>query len=244
MERPASAPDPAPSPPPDSSSPRAPADADARALQRDGANARPLVLGILGGIASGKSAVARALAGPRGVVIDADRLAHAALETPDVRAWVSARIGPAAAGLGAVDRAAVARAVFANAELRRELEALVHPLVRRRIAEELDAARAKAVELVALDVPLLLENDAQHQLVERCDALVFVHADARVRAERALRTRGWASDELARREAAQAPLDLKRARADVVIDNDGDWARTEAQVERALRELERRPARS
>ncbi len=238
MERPASAPDSAPTP----SSPRA--DADASSKERHGEKTRPIVVGVLGGIASGKSAVARALAGPRGAVIDADRLAHAALETPEVRAWVSAKIGPTAAGAAAVDRAAVARAVFANAELRRELEALVHPLVRRRISEELEAARARAVERVALDVPLLLENDAQHHLVERCDALVFVHADARVRAERALRTRGWASDELARREAAQAPLDLKRARADVVIDNDGDWSQTEAQVQRALREIERRAARS
>jgi dephospho-CoA kinase len=210
----------------------------------DRAAARPLVVGVLGGIASGKSAVARALAGPHGAVIDADRLAHAALEAPEVRAWIAAKIAPAAVATGAVDRAAVAREVFSRPELRRELEALVHPLVRRRIAEELDAARARGLERVALDVPLLLENEAEHRLVERCDALVFVHADARVRAERALRTRGWSSAELARREAAQAPLDLKRARADLVVDNDGDWAHTEAQVERAVREFERRTARS
>ncbi len=203
---------------------------------------RPLILGLLGGIASGKSRVARLLAGSDGVHIDADALAHAALETPAARAWVADHIGPGALSAAQVDRAAVARAVFAHPHLRRELEALIHPLVRAAIAGELERARREERPLVVLDVPLLLENDAQHQLAAQCDALVFVDANARVRLERASATRGWTEEDLARREAAQLPLDFKRSRADVVIPNDGDWAQTASAVQDGLRRVEQQHA--
>jgi len=198
------------------------------------------VIGVLGGIASGKSAVARALAGEAGVILDADRIAHAALETPEVRDWVRRRVGAHAIGPQGVDRKALATHVFTDPALRAELEALVHPRVREEIRSQLTLARSRGVARVVLDVPLLLENDAQHQLVRECDALVFVHSDATVRAERARRTRGWTSGELERREAAQAPLELKRARADFVIENDGDLNQLSANVAHALRELESR----
>ncbi len=213
---------------------------DAAAPQ--GSSPRPLVLGVVGGIASGKSRVARLLAGADGVHVDADALAHEALETPAVRAWVSERIGAQALSSERVDRGAVAKAVFAQPELRRELEALVHPLVRSAIAEALERARREARTRVVLDVPLLLENDAQHQLVAQCDALVFVDTDARVRRARASATRGWSEEELARREAAQLPLETKRSRADVVIPNDGDWAQTASAAQDALRRIEQRLA--
>lgn len=201
---------------------------------------RPLVLGILGGIASGKSALARLLAGPDGVLIDADSIAHQELETPLVRAWIEANIGPGALTPSAVDRAQVARSVFASPALRAELEALVHPAVRARLREELASARAQSRPRIVLDVPLLLENEAQHELTRECDALVFIDSDATVRAERALRTRGWSNEEFARRQAAQLPLEIKRSRADVVIPNHGDWAQTANFAREALNELERR----
>jgi dephospho-CoA kinase len=197
-----------------------------------------LVLGVVGGVASGKSRVARLLAGPDGVHVDADALAHAALETPAVHAWVAEHVGAHALSACGVDRTAVARAVFADPALRRELEALIHPLVRSAIAEALECARREARARVVLDVPLLLENDAQHGLVAQCDALVFVDTDARVRRARARATRGWTDEELARREAAQMPLEFKRSRADVVISNDGDWAQTASDAQAALRRIE------
>ena len=197
----------------------------------------PLVIGVLGGIASGKSQVARLLAGPRGVVLDADRLAHEALESEAVRAWLRATLGASLVGPQGVDRRALAEHVFRQPALRRELEQRVHPAVRERLREGLAAGRREGRERIVLDVPLLLENDAQHQLTGECHVLVFVECDATVRAERAQRTRGWSGDELARREQAQLPLDVKRARADLVLDNSGDLAQLSERVADALREI-------
>lgn len=196
------------------------------------AERRTRVLGLLGGIASGKSEVARLLAGTDGVVLDADRIAHAVLESPPLRAWLAERFGPALVAGAQVDRAALAAKVFAEPAARAELEARVHPLVRAALREGIEQARARGVPLVVLDVPLLLENEATHHLTEACDALVFVEADAKVREERARARRGWATDELARREALQLPLAAKRARADFVLANDGDLSELRAAVER------------
>lgn len=191
----------------------------------------PTVFGVLGGIASGKSAVARALAGPDGLVLDADHMAHEALASEEgrrrlVERWGAEVLDPD----GRPDRKRIAERVFgAPAELA-WLEGWIHPAVRVRMHAELEAARAAGVPRVALDVPLLLEHDDRHGLVERCDALVFVDAPAAVRDERARRTRGWPAGELARREALQLPLETKRARAHHVIENHGDLAELSAAV--------------
>lgn len=206
------------------------------------ASARTLVLGVLGGIASGKTAVARLLAGREGLVISADELAREALDSPDVLARVRARFGPAAIGPdGRADRAYLARAVFdpahGAAELRSELESWTHPLVRDRIRERLSAARASGVPRVVLDVPLLLENDAQHGLARLCDALVFVDVRDDERERRAERERGWSRGEVARREAAQLPLLEKKKRAHHIIENDRGLVELEQAVARLLVKL-------
>jgi dephospho-CoA kinase len=189
---------------------------------------RSLVVGVLGGIASGKSAVARILAEPDGVVIDADRLAREELETPEVRAELRAHFGPETAPAGRpVDRAALGARVFADPAARRRLELLTHPRVRARVRALLDQARRAGAPWIVLDVPLLLENDDQHELVRECDILVFVDADPAAREARARAARGWGAGEVARREAAQMPLDAKRARADDVLTNRADLARLE-----------------
>ncbi len=192
---------------------------------------------MLGGIASGKSEVARLLAGPDGRVLDADRLAHAALEEPEVRAWLRQRFGPAVVAGERVDRAALAAAVFSDGTARRELEEQVHPRVRAALRAGVEAARAAGVPRVVLDVPLLLENEGEHGLPALCDALVFVDADAKVRDARAVARRGWASGELERREALQLPLATKRDRADFVIRNEGDLDELRAAVGRVLEAL-------
>lgn len=193
---------------------------------------RTRVLGILGGIASGKSEVARLLAGPDGVVLDADRIAHVVLESPPLRAWLAERFGPELVAGEQVDRAALGAKVFAEPAARAELEAQVHPLVRTALRDGIEQARARGVPVVVLDVPLLLENETAHHLTDACDALVFVDADAKVREERARARRGWAPFELARREALQLPLEAKRARADFVLANNGDLSELRAAVER------------
>jgi dephospho-CoA kinase len=203
-----------------------------------------LVLAVLGGIAAGKSAVARLLAGPDGLVLAADELAREALDTPAVLANVRARFGPALIGPdGRADRAALARAVFDPREgpaLRAELERWIHPLVRDRILARSSAARAAGVPRIVLDVPLLLENDGEHGLARLCDVLVFVDVPAAERERRAMRERGWSRGEVARREAAQLPLDEKKARAHHVIPNDRGLAELEQAVARLNAHLRER----
>jgi len=192
------------------------------------------VIGVLGGIASGKSAVARGLAGQDGVVIDADELARAAFDSPEIRARVATTFGPEVLNPdGSVRRDVVARRVFASARERAELEAFTHPWIRDRIRAALDAARARGVARIVLDVPLLLENDSRHGLAAECDTLVFVDSDERTRDDRAVSERGWHAGEVARREAHQMPLAAKRARADHVIHNRG----TKGDLDQLVREL-------
>lgn len=199
------------------------------------------MLGVLGGIASGKSRAARLLAGPEGVVLDADELAHEVLDDPEVSQLVAERFGPELLGAdGLPDREALSRRVFDDAAARSELEGWIHPRVRARIMAELEDARSNGVPRVVLDVPLLLENEARHGLTELtglCDALVFVEAGEEVRAERAMRTRGWKTDELARREAAQLPLTEKKKRADYVLSNEGGMEELEQAVQEILAQL-------
>lgn len=196
---------------------------------------RTTVFGVLGGIAAGKSAVAALLAGDAGVVIDADRIARAILESDEVKAEVVAAFGrDLLRADGTLDRERLGRRVFASASDRERLERFTHPRIRARIRAELEAARARRVPRIVLDVPLLFENDAQHHLVAECDVLVFVDADERDRDARAVATRGWSSGEVALRERTQLPLAAKRARAQHVVHNNGSRAELSAAVARIL----------
>ena len=195
--------------------------------------ALPVVLGVLGGIASGKSAAAARQAGNLGLVISADDLAHDALL--EVSEKIEAELGP---GLlnpsGHIDRPALARRVFSDPAARSSLEGWIHPLVRARILAVLTEAEQQGVPRVVLDVPLLLENDAQHGLVARCHHLVFVDAPSGERDRRAVETRGWEPGEVQRREATQFPLEEKRNRADFVVQNSGSLADLDAAVDQIL----------
>lgn len=193
--------------------------------------ATPVVIGIVGGIAAGKSAVAERFALHGLVPVDADRIARATSDLPEVLAEVEAAFGPAAVTGGRLDRAALAARVFADPAARTRLEAILHPRIRATIRQELDQART-AGHSVLLDVPLLFENG----LFQLCDHVVFVDAPEPVRMARA-RTRGWADGELQRREQAQLPLAEKRARADFVVDNGGERTAMAAQVAAILQQL-------
>lgn len=190
------------------------------------------MIGLVGGVASGKSTVAK-LFSEHGIRhVDADHHARAAASEPDAIAAVARSFGPEFVRDEGLDRARLADRIFADAEARRTLEAILHPLVRRRIDAELAEAR-EAGQSCLLDVPLLFEAG----LFERCDTIVFVDAPHEVRAARAA-GRGWAPDELGRREASQLPLAEKRARADHTIDNGGSLDATRAAVRSLLRSLE------
>lgn len=194
----------------------------------------PVVIGIVGGIAAGKSAVAERFAAHGLRHVDADRHARAVSQRKDVLAEVAAAFGPAVVQGGSLDRAAMAALVFRDPTARTRLEAILHPRIRQDILAELTDAKAQG-QSALLDVPLLYENG----LFEHCDHVVFVDAPASVRQARAA-SRGWADGELARREAAQLPLAEKRARADFAIDNGGDRATMAAQVASLLRQLAER----
>ena len=199
----------------------------------------PLVLGLVGGIASGKSTVARLLSGPEGWVIDADALAHEVLDSPEVVERVRERFGAGAVGPeGRVERAFLAARVFApgaDPAARRELEDWIHPRVRARILGLLSEAQAAGVARVVLDVPLLLES--AQALLTRCDAVILVDSSEEDRDRRARESRGWPPGEVARRESTQMPLDEKRRRADHVIPNQGSLEELERAVAKVLSEL-------
>ena len=192
------------------------------------------VLGLLGTPGSGKSTVARLLAQRDGGIIDADALAKAALDQPDVHTelrqwWGDDIINDA----GRADRARIAQIVFADDEQRARLEALIHPRVHE--ARNQERARFNAdpnTRFIVEDCPLLLETGLQAE----CDALVLVDAPLDARLAR-VTSRGWDAQELHRRESRQFPLDQKRAAADHVLDNAGDLAHLTGQLDRLLEAL-------
>jgi len=188
-----------------------------------------LVIGLLGGVASGKSAVAALMEGRGLLRIDADALAREVVETPPVAAAIAERFGRDLYADGHLDRARLAERAFADPGATAALNALVHPAVRERIARSLAAAGSRPV---VLDVPLLLESPL-HALV---DEFVFVESDEAVREERA-RARGWAPGERRRREALQSDLAQKRAAAGHRLENNGRIDDLVPQVEALLEQL-------
>ncbi len=203
---------------------------------------KPLV-GILGGIASGKSLVAGQLAALGAQVVSADALAHEVLEYDEVKRKARERWGDEVIGPdGRVDRAAVARIVFAPtveaASERKVLESWTHPEVGRLIRERVEALlHDPSVAAVVLDVPLMLESGWNRF----CDRMIFVDAPRQARLARA-QARGWSEEDFDRREATQPPLAAKREAADCVIDNSTTPEATAAQVERFWRTLTSRSA--
>ncbi len=183
------------------------------------------MIGLLGGVASGKSAVARLFEEAGAHVLNADRMAQAILDQPEMVAQVEERLGPGLAGPeGRINRKLLAQKVFQSEEARRTLEALIHPLVLARIQEELTRL-GKGPNLVVLDVPLLLETGLERE----CDHLVFVETSEEERETRALH-RGWSPGERARREKTQLPLEPKRTKSDYILNNSGSLDETRKQV--------------
>lgn len=192
----------------------------------------PLVIGLVGGIASGKSKVAGLFACHGILHVDADFHAKAVSEAPEVVREVADRLGQRFVSNGKIDRMALGDHVFRVPKAKIQLEAIVHPRVRTEIISALETAREKG-QSALLDVPLLFEAG----LFEICDTIAFVDADAELRSQRAS-TRGWAADELSRREQNQLPLAEKRARSHHIIDNNGDLGSTVKAVEELLSRLE------
>lgn len=178
-----------------------------------------IVVGLTGNMAAGKSAVARLWRRAGVPVVSADELAREAVKpgSPGL-ARVAALLGPEALDAdGAMDRAAVRRIVFGDDGLRRGLEAIIHPEVRRLRDEWTAAQRAARQEMVVWEIPLLFEAGIARDV----DVVVLVDAPPEVRRRRAMETRGLSAEEVDAMMAAQMSADLKRQRADLVIENGG-----------------------
>lgn len=226
------------------------------------------VIGLLGGIASGKSFVAELFRQRGAVVLDGDRAGHEVLHDKEVKLAVRDRWGAGVFGPdGEIDRKALASKVFAPptaaagpsspsalasdasgagqpsagdgatssppgpGELA-YLEQLTHPRIAARLAQQVQAAVTSGAPAVVVDAAVMIKAgwDAM------CDTIIYVDSPREVRLERA-RGRGWTEEEFTRREAAQEDLVVKRARADVIIDNAGTPEATSAQVERFWQSL-------
>lgn len=188
------------------------------------------LVALSGGIASGKSTIARRLAEHGAVHIDADQLAREAVAvgSPGLAAIEAHFGGGVIASDGSLDRAALSQIVFENAEALAALNAIVHPEV-RRIGQQRIAAAGAADEhaVVVYDVPLLVEANVQMPW----DLVVIAEAPAEIRKQRMTQLRGMSEEDAARRIANQASDAERRALADVVIDTGGTEEHTLAQTD-------------
>ncbi len=191
----------------------------------------PLVIGLCGGVGSGKSAVAAGLKESGCLVYDFDAAVRDKLgHDPDVARTLASWWGPEVLIDGevaqGVDRSAVGRIVFSDDAQRQRLEALLHPLVWRTRAEAVVDAKVAGCWGVVFDAPLLFESGLDRE----CDVVVFVEAPESARRDRVQSTRGWDAAELSRRESAQWALERKRGLSQFVIVNDGDRQMLDSRV--------------
>jgi dephospho-CoA kinase len=187
-----------------------------------------LLVGLTGNIGSGKSTVDQLLSERGATIIDADVLSRRAVEIGTqgyrsiVERWGTSILGPD----GTLDRGALRRIVFSDPAELEQLNILVHPEVERMRASLVEAARLRGDKLVVCDVPLLFER----KMTDLFDKIVLVDAPRPVRLERLVRERGLKETEAMDMIVAQMPAELKRARADFVIDNVGTLTQLDTRV--------------
>ena len=188
------------------------------------------IIGLVGGIASGKSAVAAELAALGATVLDADKAAHSAINLPDVQQALADRWGQAIISQsGEIDRSEVAKRVFVDtpsgfADLQ-FLEETLHPRIRDQFEFELSRLSDKGTAFAVIDAPLLLEAG----WADLCDSVVFIDCPVELRLQRASQ-RGWSDSQFTGREAAQMPINLKKQHATHTIENSGSQSELASQV--------------
>jgi len=181
------------------------------------------IIGLVGGVGSGKSAVARWLTERyHGHLIDADLVGHQVLLQDDIKQELRRAFGRSIFADGEIDRGRLAAVVFGEgpeqAAARTRLERIVHPVMGRLIQGRMTSARQdERVRLIVFDAAILLEAGWR----DGCDVVAFIDVPRKERLRRVAEARGWSEEDLARREASQWPLERKREACDVVIDNSG-----------------------
>lgn len=186
------------------------------------------LIGLTGGVGSGKSTVAGMLLELGALLIDADQATHEvyAPGTPGFDAVVR-EFGPEFVRDGAIDRRLLGGLIFADEEARQRLNAIVHPLVRDWMAERTREAFERGAEIVVQDVPLLYESGLEGLF----SSVLLVWAPPETQLERLVRGRGLPAGRAQAMIAAQMPIDEKRRRSHHVIDNSGSVEETRKQVE-------------
>jgi dephospho-CoA kinase len=185
---------------------------------------KPVIIGLTGGIGSGKTYVAGIFRGLGARIIDADKIAHQVIDHPAVRStlikWYSRDILDKN---GRIIRRKVAQAAFVGVKELRRLNRLTHPYIRKEMLSQIKGAREAAVEsrlfrggsVIVIDAPLLLES----KLDKLCDYVVFILTPEKLRLKRIMATRDWDITELRKRARHQMSLSGKKSMADFVIDN-------------------------
>lgn len=191
-----------------------------------------LVIGLTGGIASGKSFVAECFAELGCEIVDADLIGHEVLKLPETIERIREAFGDKTIIDGKVDRSVLAKIVFPKdsdtpSEELKLLESITHPEIGKWMKLRfLEIEQTNSAQAVILDAPVMFKA----QWDRFCDHIVFVHADLKIRQQRA-NLRGWPEGELQRRERQQLPLDQKRSRATDEIDNSASAEQTREQVQ-------------
>ena len=194
-----------------------------------------LLVGLTGNIGSGKSTAAQLFSERGATIIDADVLARRAVDagTAAYQEIVGRWGKDVLSADGYLDRGALRRRVFQDIEELEELNRIVHPEVARMRDRLVAEARERGDKIVVCDIPLLFEN----KLMDGFDCIVLVDAPRPTRLDRLVRTRGLTETEALDMIAAQMPAELKRARADFVIDNTSSLAELEARVDEVWESL-------
>ena len=188
------------------------------------------MLGLAGGVGSGKSQVAELLRSRGATVVDADALGHRAIDEPEVRRRLVRAWGPIILKGNRIDRGSLAKVAFGSRASVRRLNGIVHPAILRHMRRRLALRRG----WVVLDAALLYEVGADRL----CDRVIFVDAPRWLR-ERRIRGRGWARGELKRRERFQWTVAYKKKKADYVLVNTGTLSDTERRLDKILHDLRR-----
>jgi dephospho-CoA kinase len=198
-----------------------------------------IIVGLTGGIASGKTTVAAIFRCQGARIIDADLIARQVVAQGEP-SWRAIRDLFGAAVLnadGTINRQLLANWVFKNPRLRHELEKIVHPWVRSRMENQLDSIRQTDPRAVVVqDIPLLFESGMTRGLAE----IIVVYAPVALQLQRLVRRDGIGIEDACARIRSQLPIEEKCRRATIVINNSGDPSETEAQALKVYADLARR----
>jgi dephospho-CoA kinase len=191
------------------------------------------IIGLTGGIGMGKSTAAKILSGMGFAVYSADRAVHDLLKKDGKAVKPLAKLFPQAVKGGGIDRTRLAPLVFRDAQKLRQLEDILHPMVRRAEKEFLRMARKEGAAAVILEIPLLFETEGEG----RCDATLCVAASRRVQRQRVMARQGMTPAKFRAIVKRQMPETEKRRRADFVIPTGDGLAVTRRHLRAALREI-------